>query len=460
MNEKKILALWQYPEHNKTLVNFYKIVNDFLLVGKSKVKINAEILRAFKCSNKTQFIAFIEKYINNLTKLLYDTKFVVGTILYRGEFRKKFQYNVDDIITYNTFHSTTSCINFAYGFSQNFREKGIRLLFIIYYPTDSHYKKLNEMITYNNEEKITGYQDEHEYLIPPNSYYQIIKKEKILDDVIVIKMKLILQEKIIIGNNKNYGNHENKSIDKEKIKIFDDKNLTKIIKQFAKYNNEINKMEKYESFSVKNNIYELLFDSNKDEILSVDVDKILNLIKDKNKIPKSIMDKIKDLGIGYYDYEIKNQDEYIEKIKNLKKLKNVKFKCLRHGKLFAGFFNVDNLLNEEKFIKQIKKNKIGKWNGIINTRLEPDYYIGDHLYRSDASFTLEKNDKKVTQYCKYIFEMNIKNVKICIAKNIKHLYQTFVLMIPNFKYEIIDINPINNKFGQKCYWIKCNISSE
>lgn len=449
MKNKEIFDLWQNPYHNNVLINFYNIVNSYLRKELNENDITKDILNSFNIKTYNEFIIFLNTYIKNLKNIIYKNKNTHYTILYRGEHRKKFNFNKNDIIVYNNFHSTTDNIYIAYGFSQNLNDNFQRILFIIYYPKNSVFKKLyNKMTVYNDTENITETINENEYLIPPNSYYQILHIEKIYNNVIVVKMQLLLQDK----NNNEF------ILQPKNLKIFNDKNFIELKKLSVNYKNEIKQLTNFKKYTIHNDLYELLFDENNNNVLLLDLNKIIkniDSIDDKNI--KTILNNIKKLGIGYYDYDLVNPKNYIKKIKTIKLLKNIEFNKFT-GILYSGFFNVDNVLQKYEFIQIIENNNSGIFDKIIKTKINDSYYLYDDLHNNIfPTGTLQKNNKKITQYFKYVIKFIVKNIEIVVCKNIEHFYQSFILLVSKFNFNILSKKKFKNKFNFNCIFYEIEI---
>lgn len=436
LNDDIILNLWKNKYYNGKLTNINHIVNLFLRNKKIEDVLKNNIMRIFNLSCEKDFNDFIKYYIGRLTKIIYKNASNKSKILYGGECIKKFNKKEGDIIKFKKFQSLTDNIYSAYEFSKDVDNKCNRILFVIHMPSGSMYKKTtNNKEVYNMEHNVIISTEYREYIIIPQSEYKIIDISN-YDNFKIVKLVLIKQIDIKF----------------DIVKSIEDKNLTELKKDIEKNKQLINSLNKMEKYKVNNQIYELLLTNidNYYNINNPEIVKIINDINKKNIIEKT--DKLKEYGIEIDEFSVYfDQSSYIKELKTFKKLQELKFKKY-NGKLYTGFYNINKDMDKPKFIELLNNKKKGEFNEIIQSRLTKDYYIYDDIdNKMMQTSTIKKDTESILQYYKYIVELKLNNVKICVANDINNSNQKFILIIPPIKYNFLNKTEFYNKHNQKCY---------
>jgi hypothetical protein len=425
---KQILKLWQEPEYNGVVVNLYEFVNNWL--RGEPIDVTDDVLRAFSFENKERFIEFLKLYSSKLYRYILKHRSTEYKVFYRGEHRKDYDGQIGDEIFYKNFHSASKDICLAFGMSSNI-ENHKRIMFVIYLPIGSSFLELKtKMITYNKKDNIKEIHNENEIILPMNSKYIIINKEK-LGDVSVYK----------ITPTGEYFKDDKYDIFKE---------------NFKKYWKIINKLRTLKRYFINENLFDLLSDSNIDELFNKpdNINKMINIcekIKPEDDI-KYIAESLKELGIGYYDHELKYRDYYLSKVCSIKYLPQTKFKFY-NGIVYVGYLNFNKLLQKYKFIEYLENNKTDIYNNILIGQLTDDLFAYNSIGRCKSTQELERDNKKILIYYKYICRINLKKIKIGVCEKINSnnfdFYQTYVLILPAFKITIDKIKKMRNKYGNR-----------
>ena len=144
----EIINLWQNPDYNEKYLDFYKLVNMYLLNKEFKIK--QDYLDAIKVKTSDEFYDFIIFFIKKLTNIIEKNISDKDVILYRGEARTEFNYEIGDVLFYPTFQSVTSSIAIAYKFSNcsniENNKPCVKILYVLELPANSYYKKLDTMM--------------------------------------------------------------------------------------------------------------------------------------------------------------------------------------------------------------------------------------------------------------------------------------------------------------------------
>ncbi len=444
--EDNILSIWQNEFYNEIHLALYSIVNKYLWTG--KIVISETILEQLK-TNRKDFEIFLIKYINELINILYKKK-RNSIILYRGETRENFDIKVNDVLIYNNFHSTCDNISFALGFSEMYvkpNKSNQNIIMVFELPDGSHYKKLSKtLIHYNKKYDVTYYIDEFEYLIPPNCYYRVTAIYDLPRQIKIVKAKLILQERFNLVNNIIY---TNKEIKYEELDDFEDESTENFIYEFERYDKMIEVLNRMEKYHIDDDIYYIL--SNNEKLFTIDFENIKQIAS--TTTIENYKDNLKILQkLGLHTWNKKLNDELESYVKGIQyfgfyNLDN--FKRISNFKLYMGIENVTNSLKEPKFIEKIKNNKTGTIDKILYCEIAPDCYLYNCPYNDyKPNIQIQKDKIKITQYTKYIIEFMLFDVKIAISDNIKWRYDTTVLLIPNYKYNLRNIVKNRNKFEE------------
>lgn len=462
LKNNQIIELWQNPDFNDKFINFYTLVNKYL--RGIEIKVNEKMLTNLKLNSKRDFFDFMVYYINKLTNIIYKNPSSKTEIFFRGEFRKIFNYEIGNVLFYSTFQAVSSSISTAFKFSQG-TSKDVKLLFVIEIPKGYYYKILTtKMKIYNYKDKTTQYIDEKEFLVLPNSYYMIVDKFKIYNNTNVVKIRLIHQEYYQITNNELY--KEDSFIPDFKtlknIKKFNCKELNNFIDLSKKYQKMIDFINSLEPYKISVKFYEILNDPNLNNLFNIDIDEIikkLSLINDYNF--REIANEIKTLGIGYYNYHLNRQDEYKERINIIKLLKNIDYNYINKIIVYTGFNNYDKSFKLPEFIEVLKKQKINEdfiYDKILKTRYTPDMYLYDDIYNMDKpNNKIKKNNKTALMYYKYLIKFNIVNTKICVNNMHEYKNDDNIILIPNFKMKIINIQKLVNKYNLDYYYYEIHL---
>ncbi len=424
-NDENIISLWQNPYYKDVLFNIYKIVNNFLRTG--EIKINQSKLN--KLDIKIDFFEeFLIKYINKITNILYKDE-QDNIIVYRGENRETFEINSNDILLYKNFHSTSNNISLAYNFSlSKTKPNNKRLILVLKIPKGFYYKKLDKPVKYiNDKDQIIEYHDEFEYLVPPNSYYQVTKVINLTERVILIKAVMIRQEKYIFSSIKD------KYIEKapviRKVKDFTDKNSEEFIEEFYNYYRSLSILNKLDKYQIRHKIFSLIKKSYQNLIFTHDVNNLGELIE-------------------LFENDFNEDTDILNKsITNVRNIPQEIF-SISKIKVYAGIYNINWKFNTPKIIKMFDENKTGIYNQIIVAKIIPDCFYYDCVVNNMYPTTsLEKDRHKELVYTKYILELELNNVKILVSKEPEFYYETSILLLPFFKYELTQVVKTKNKFN-------------
>jgi hypothetical protein len=308
----QIIELWQNPDYNNKFLNFYVIVNRYL--RGVEIDIKPEWLNILKLHSKMDFTEFMIYYVNKLTNIIYKNPSNKKHNFYRGENRKSFYHEIGDVLFYSTFQSVSSSLSIAYKFAETHKDL-VKLLFVLEVPSGSYYKELTTKLKlYNYKKKITTLIDEKEFLIMPNTYYVITDKFTIYNNINVIKIKMIKQDYYQIENNNLY---KQQTIYPKSKDIMDFKSLEldKFIKLTQNYKNIINKFNFMILYKLSTQFYNDLNNPNNDNIFNIDMDLINNIVSQINDLNiREKAEEIKRVGLGYYDHEIKKNNDYKKRI--------------------------------------------------------------------------------------------------------------------------------------------------
>ena len=338
------------------------------------------------------------------------------------------------------------------------------MLFIIEIPDGYHYKKLTTDLTlYNYKDNIETMINEQEYIVLPNSYYVIVDIFTIVNDVKIIKLRMIRQDYYQMKNNTlHYPEiiypqpHELKNFESEEIS-----NFIKLCYQYEKMINELNLLKSYE---INNKLYLELVNSDQDNLFDLDIDLIETISKEideSNKLEK--LYEIKKLGFGYTDYDITHINYYLESIKMIKFIKQMEFKSIKKLKVYSGYFNSNELFEKPPFIELIKKQKIYEefeYYKILIGQMNCEKFLYNNIYYLDYPYKkIKKNNKTKLLYYKHLIEYNMENTKICVCS--KHHLERYnnIILIPNFKMKITEIKKCKNKYNLSYILYKINITN-
>jgi len=460
----QIIELWQTPDFNEKFINFYTLVNKYL--RGVEINVNEKMLKILKLNSKKDFFDFIVYYINKLTNIIYKNPSSKTEIFFRGEFRKNFSYEIGNVLFYSTFQAVSQSISTAFKFSQG-TSKDINLLFVIEIPKGYNYKILTtKMKIYNYKEKIINYIDEKEILIMPNSYYIIVDKFNIYNNTNVIKLRLIHQEYYQITNNELY-KEDNFIPDYKTLKNnknFSSKELTNFINFSKKYKKMIDFLNSLDAYKTSTKFYGILNEPNLNNLFNIDIDEVLkkvSLINDYNF--KEIANEIKIIGIGYYTHHLTKINEYKERINTIKLLINIDYNAINKLTAYAGFYNYDKSFKIPNFIDFLKKQKINEefiYDKIIKTRYTSDIYLYDDIYNMDKpNNKIKKNNKTSLLYYKYLIKFNIYHTKICVCNIHEYKNDDNIILIPNFKMKIVNIQKLINKYNLEYYYYEIDLTN-
>jgi len=438
INYSKVIDLWQNPDYNETFINFYSLVNKYL--RGTKIEVKSEWLTALKLQSTKDFYDFLTYYINKLTNIIYKNVSSEKKIFYRGEARKIFNYKVGDILFFSTFQSVTTSISTAYKFSESVTDT--KLLFVIEIPKGFHYKALHTKLKYYDyKEKITQIIDEKEYIIMPNSYYMILEKTKIYNNVNLIKLKLCQQKYYQITDSKLY-DAENIILKNDNPNNFSTRELNKFMEKSFKYQQMINVLMSMKDYQINKKYYNELNDDESDNIFNLDMD-LINKINEQitSYNTKEKLEEIKSLGLGYYDYHLKNISKYKKKIEAINIIINTDFKKIDNFAVYSGFYNIDSHFKKPKFIEFLKNKKTGEefeYDKIIISHLEAGKFLYEDIYNNDYPHRkMKKGNNTKLVYYRYLIKLNLKNIKICVCSTHYFEYTNNVILIPKYKMTII-----------------------
>jgi len=465
-SNEEIIGLWQNPDYNKKYLDLYKLVNMYLLNKEFKIK--QEYLDAIKVNSNEEFYDFLNYYINKLSNIIAKNISDKDIILYRGEARHEFNYGIGDVIFYPTFHSASSSISVAYKFAECWNieidKPCVKILYVFDLPAKSYYKKLDTLLqTYNYDHNITYLIDEKEYLIIPNSYYVIVDKQIIYNNVIVIKMKLIFQD--IKKDNKDFKSYVPLKLipTNEQLDYFTDKKLDHFKQLTENYSDMVNIILSMSEYNVSIDIYDILYLEKYSNLFNLDIKQIYKLSKDINEINiKNIAKRIRKLGIEYTNYELSNSKNYIKKIDTMYNIISYNFKIINDINLYVGFNNINRLFEEDTFIKKISKLNTNDrliWDQILVTQLIPSKYYYNDIYNDDyPRMNIIKDNKKVLRYYSHVIEFVIDKAKICICNNHYHDFENNIIIIPKNNCILLSKEIKYNKFNLQYNYYKISLS--
>jgi hypothetical protein len=461
MTQNQIINLWQNPDYNEKFINFYSLVSKYLRGIKFEVK--DEWLIGLKLDSKRDFDNFMIYYINKLTNIIYKNVSVKKRIFYRGEHRKNFNYQKGDILFYSTFQSVSDSISTAFKFAET-DNKDIKLLFVIEIPVGFHYKSLSTQLkTYDYKEKLIYLIDEKEYIVMPNTYYVIVDKFQIYNNVNVIKIRLYHQEYHQIIDSELY--KEDKIFPQpDKFKNFNSGELNKFVRKSIKYQKMINILKSMKDYKIGKYFYYEMNDYNNLNMFNLDMSKINLIVEQINESNiKTKAEEIKKLGLGYYDSQIKNVSKYKTSIERINILLNTEFKTINNLVVYGGFYNVDTLFKKPEFIEYIKNKKINEefeYKNILITHLEADKFLYGDIYNNDYPYKkVKKGNNTKLMYYKYLVKFYLSNVKICVSSTHDFEYKNNIILIPNYRMKIIEKNNKVNNFDLPYVEYKINLFS-
>jgi hypothetical protein len=461
MPQNQIINLWQNPDYNEQFINFYSLVNKYL--RRIEITIKDEWLVGLKLNSKKDFYDFMIYYINKLTNIIYKNISIKTEIFYRGEYRKSFNYKKGDVLFYSTFQSVTKSISTAFKFAQS-TPPDIKILFVIEIPKGFHYKILSTRLkTYDYKQKITYMTDEKEYIVMPNTYYIIVDKFQIYNNVNVIKINLYHQEYYQIENEELYKPKiENQN--SYKIKNFNCGELNKFIKKNVKYQKMILILNSMPDYKINKLFYKELNDYNNSNIFNLDMSLINQLITYTNESNiKNNAEEIKVLGLGYYDYQLKNVSKYKKRILRVNILLNTDFKIIKNLTVYAGYYNINDSFKNPDFIEWIKNKKINEefdYSQILITHLVADKFLYNDIYNGDYPHQkIKKINNTKIMYYKYVVKFYLTNIKICICSTHNFEKDNNIILIPNYKMKIIEKNKKLNKFDLSYIEYKIHLST-
>jgi hypothetical protein len=461
MAQNQIINLWQNPDYNEKFLNFYSLVNKYL--RGIELEIKSEWLSILKLNSKRDFYDFMVYYVNRLTNIIYKNVSDEKKVFYRGEHRKSFNYRIGDTLFYPSFQSVSSSLSTALKFAES-DNSDVKLLFVIEIPRDSHYKVLTTKLkTHDYKKKITYLIDESEYIVMSNSYYVIVDKFPMYNNVNIIKMRLYHQEYYQITNNELY-KEEVIYPTVSNLKNFNSQELNKFIKKSEKYQKMINVLNNMKSYQIGRAFYYEMTDSNNSSIFNLDVGAINKIVEQINNL--NIGDKaeeIKTLGLGYYDYQIENILKYKKRIQRINLIVNTEFKPIDKMVVYGGFNNWNREFKKPEFVEFIKNKKINEefeYDKILITRLEPDGFLYEDIYNMDYPHKkIQKGTSTKLIYYKYVVKFYLSNIKICICSTHDFEDKNNVILIPNFKMKIIERNEKINRFKLPYIEFKINLSN-
>jgi hypothetical protein len=438
MTHNQIIELWQNPDYNETFINFYSLVNKYL--RKTEIKVKSEWLVALKLESKKDFYNFIIYYINKLTNIIYKNISTEKKFFYRGEIRKSFNHGVGEILYFPTFQSVSASISTAYKFSES--STGIKILFVIEIGAGFHYKPLyTHLKIYDYKKKITQIINEKEYIVMPNSYYVIVEKSKIYNDVNLIKLRLCDQKYYQINESK-LCERENIFLKKNQIKNFNSVEANNFMKKSVQYQKMVDYLISMKDYQISKNFYNELNNSDLSNMFSVQIEpinKLLDKITSFNAL--EIMEEIKKLGIGYYEYEKKHIEKYKKKIERISIIINTNFKSVEELTVYGGFYNFTSEYKKPEFIEFLKGKEYEKeylYDKILITNLNSSAFLYDDIYNSDFPHVkIKKNKSSAVLYYKYLLKINLSNVKICVCSSHSYEYCNNIILIPNYKIKIV-----------------------
>ncbi len=461
---ESIIKLWQNPYYKNVLLNIFSVVNYYLWNNKLRIEKSLfESLNKEFGMSTIDFEKFVINYINSLTKILYKTP-QESIILYRGESRSILpDFKKGDIMLYKNFHSTSDNISFAYNFSLITSSSKYKLLLVLKIPSGYHYRKLNKSLEFTNSKlKITEYYDEFEYLIPPNSYYRVVSVTKLSENTFVIKGLMVLQEKHLIEGTE----YRSKELPLERTKDFKDTNYDKFVKEYKNYEKSLESLKKLYEFQINQTVYSILSRSNNEDIFKLDLD----FIQEKSKLIteetyQDVLTELERVGFIITENKSKNKSQSKSQIDlTIKKLRNLAFfdfnsiQRVEKLKVYTGYDNYLLNLQVHSLISQFEKSDVGTINLTIKTNIIPDCYyyncVTNDMY---PRVSIKKNGKKTLIYKKHIIEFYLKNVKIVTSDQIVSRNDSYILLIPNFEYKIIEKIHGKNKFGLKIIQYKIEL---
>ncbi len=445
-NKENIISLWQNPYYSDVLLNMYKIVNNFLI--KREIKVSKTKFEKLDI-DMNFFKDFLIKYINSITNILYKSP-KKSIIVYRGENRESFDVKENDILFYKNFHSTSYNISTSFNFSINIvKPENLRIVLALEIPDGFYYEKLNKPVEYYNKKyDIKEFYDEYEYLIPPNSYYQITKIIKLSNRLVLVKAVLIRQEKYIFAGPEDYYIPTQPKV--KKINDFPDKNINTFVLQFKRYEKTLLVLENMKEYQIPHKLYLFIKKYQKNIIVKKEIDELNELIELIESINENI---INELG---QDDDFNNDTNSIRKI-NIRNL-SLDIKKISDIKVYTGIDNINFKLEKMKISNIFKDKKTGILDKVIVSKLIPDCYYYDCVINDMFPRTsILKNKKKITIYTKFILELELINVRILITQNPELYYDTTVLLIPRFEYKVVKVVKSKNKYNLPIYIVKVRL---
>ncbi len=443
--EENILSLWQNELYQGSSLVLYQIVNQYLWNGKI-FHLEESILKKLNLT-QLEFEVWVKKYVNELINLLYSKK-QNAKILYRGESRNKFTAKEGDIMVYNNFHSTCDNISFALKFSEHSgHSDNLNIIFVFDIPEGMYWKKLdNSMETSNSKYKIKYYINEFEYLIPPNCYYRITKIYKLPRNIMIVKARMILQEKFNIQNDILY---KNKEIPYKQLSDFTDISTDNFIKELDRFEKIVEVLKRLDKYHIDHDIFMHLY--NNEKLFKLDVSDIQNTVSTMNtQNYKSVLEYLDKIRFLYSKQGLKKDlNKFIVRIQYFGFFNFSTIKTISNFKVYYAESNLNYKFNEPELIQMFNKNSTGIIDTILDCEIAPDCYLYNCAYNDiEPNVKIEHGRQIETVYTKYIIEFELTNILIVISDKIVSKLQTKVLLIPKINYQVISIEKNKNKFNQ------------
>lgn len=456
INNSQVINLWQNPDYNGKFINYYSLVNKYL--RREKIKIESDYLDGLKIKTQDEFYDFMIYYTNKLTNIIYKNTSTEKEIFFRGEHRKEFNYKVGDTLFYPTFQSVSASVSTAYKFSEY--ESRIKILFVIQINKGFHYKALTTRLKiYNYARKITKYIDEKEYLLMPNSYYTIVEINMIEQNFLIVKLDLFFQDYYQIDNRELY---EQKNL-VNPVKKFNSSIADNFIKKYFQYKKIIEKLNSMEKYKIAKKYYDELIDEERADIFNLPIEQIqlisqtINILNIKEKVKE-----IKDLGLKFYKKIVSDISKYKESILTIQMIRAIEYNSVNNLSVYIGFNNYDKNFNRPKFVNLVKQNEKNikfSYERILITNLTDKKFLYSDMYNDEYPHcTLKKKSNSKLIYYKYLFKLNLSNVKICVCSSHYYEYENNIILIPNFSMEIINKTKLLNKYDLEYEYWEINVS--
>lgn len=450
LTNKQILNIWQSATSADN-VNLSYEISKYLYTGKLSIKDNKarQIKSIYKINNFEDFVNYI---ITQLTKIIESNSTTENMVVFRGERRDKFNFSIGDEIDYKNIHSTYENIKAAYKYVSTECKNNVldkyKLIFVINLPKTSHYQRLNKMFKFADTENsdISYYNVETELILLPTKY-TIIHIEKIYNNIKIIHIKPTSKEGSELINKEIINNTE----------------LTELKSILLKQELCDKQLLKYEKYSINENVFDIISNVYNEGLFTKDknINEIKKITKDISTFTYvKVFQELSKFHIGYNDYRLFNKETLIKKFKDFSNFDFNSIKMINKITLYAGYENYNDKTEIPPFIKLISQIKEGEYDKIISNHISYD----DFLYNTTSSFEekdlVEKDDKLVKQYYKYICKFNCSNVKICRSRIMDKEWRKDIVLIPSISYKIIDVSEAKNKFGQTVYIFNIDVSGK